>query len=199
MMMKGSLTHCPMMMRMRSDENLVRPSLLFIKLTQLRVFRQKRPAGLLKLRLSMPKWLKTNFYGKFLITVTVLLGFRLDFRGIAISNHQCQRPCTTADRDVTIGRWMMTSEFTHNSTYNMYRALQELTRSALFATYFNWVFFDMGTDMHKVLRKSSHFLEDSCCLWCQSLKHRCLCAKIPQPSNDDHFLIPLIETLLLVM
>jgi len=41
---------------------------------------QKKPAGLLKLRSSMPKWLKTNFYGKFLITVTVLLGFRLDFR-----------------------------------------------------------------------------------------------------------------------
>jgi hypothetical protein len=36
-------------------------------------------------------------------------------------------------------------------------------------------------------------------LWCRSLKHHYLCAKIPQPSNDDHFLIPLIETLLLVM
>ena len=36
-------------------------------------------------------------------------------------------------------------------------------------------------------------------LWCRSLKHRYLCAKIPQPSNDDHFLIPLVETLLLVM
>jgi len=38
---------------------------------------QKKPAGPLKLRSSMLKWLKTNFYGKFLITVTVLLGFRL--------------------------------------------------------------------------------------------------------------------------
>ena len=36
-------------------------------------------------------------------------------------------------------------------------------------------------------------------LWCRSLKHRYLCAKIPQPSNDDHFLIPLIETFPLVM
>ena len=38
-----------------------------------------------------------------------------------------------------------------------------------------------------------------CHVWCRSLKHHYLCAKIPQPSNDDHFLIPLIETLLLVM
>jgi hypothetical protein len=71
---------------------------------------QKKPVGPLKLRSSMPKWLKTNFYGKFLITVTVLLGFQLDFRGVAPSNHRCQRLRTTADRDVTISRCMMTSE-----------------------------------------------------------------------------------------
>jgi len=41
MMMKESLTHCPMM-RMRSDENLVRSSLLLIRLTQLRVFRKSQ-------------------------------------------------------------------------------------------------------------------------------------------------------------
>ena len=31
------------------------------------------------------------------------------------------------------------------------------------------------------------------------LKHRYFCAKIPHPSNDGRFLIPLVETLLLVM
>src|SRR5882724_4346307 len=36
-------------------------------------------------------------------------------------------------------------------------------------------------------------------IWCQSLKHHYLCAKIPQPSNDNCFLIPLVETFLLVM
>jgi hypothetical protein len=35
-------------------------------------------------------------------------------------------------------------------------------------------------------------------LWCCSLKHRHFCAKIPQPPNDLHFLIPLVETLPLV-
>jgi hypothetical protein len=91
---------------------------------------QKKPAGLLKLRSSMPKWLKTNFYGKFLITVTVLLGFRLDFRGVALSYHPCQRPWTTADRNVTINRCMMTLEFVHNSTHNMYRKLPSCSRSS---------------------------------------------------------------------
>jgi hypothetical protein len=36
-------------------------------------------------------------------------------------------------------------------------------------------------------------------VWCRSLKHCYLCAKIPHPSNDGCFLIPLVETLLLVM
>jgi hypothetical protein len=35
-------------------------------------------------------------------------------------------------------------------------------------------------------------------VWCRSLKHSHFCAKIPQPPNDLHFLIPLLETLPLV-
>ena len=36
-------------------------------------------------------------------------------------------------------------------------------------------------------------------VWCRSLTHHHLCAKIPRPPNDGRFLIPPVETLLLVI